>query len=369
MIKPNIGELIFFWVLFGAFGLLSFMVMSPYITAIFLAGVFTILFSPFHARIKKWVGGNETLAALATVLLVFLLILIPLILLGVLMSQEVLSIYSTLANGKGGFALLDQATKAIEGQIQNFIPSFELHASIYTYLETGLRWMGGNLNAFLSSVLSFVSQLLLILIAMFFFYRDGEKLYNFIVKWSPLSDSYDESIIAKIELAVTSVIKGSLATAILQGALLGLGFALFGVPNPVLWGVVATVTALIPVVGTGIVLLPAVAYLFLGGHMISSGGLLLWGIFLVGLIDNVTRPMFMRLGIDIHPFLIFLSVLGGLAYFGPIGFLAGPIVLAFFFALLDIYPSIVKGRAIEERIVRLSETSRKSQHGRQKISL
>lgn len=348
MAKPNLSELIFFWTLFGAFGLLSFMVMSPYITAIFLAGVFTILFSPIHVRVKKWMGGNATLSALATVLSVFLLILIPLILLGVLMSQEVFSIYGALAHGNGSFVLLDNATNAIERQIQNFIPSFELQASVYTYLEAALRWVGSNLNSFLSGVLSFIAQLFLVLIAMFFFYRDGEKLHNFIVKWSPLSDSYDEGIITKLELAATSVIKGSLATAILQGALLGLGLGLFGVPNPVLWGVVATVTSLIPVVGTGIVLLPAVAYLFIGGHLLTAGGLLLWGIFLVGLIDNVTRPLFMRHGIDIHPFLIFLSVLGGLAYFGPIGFLAGPIVLAFFFALLDIYPSIVKGRAIED---------------------
>ena len=348
MMKPHISELIFFWVLFGSFGLLTFMVMSPYIAPIFLAGVFTILFSPFHAHVKKWVGGNDTLAALATVLLVLCLILVPLILLGVLMSQEVLSIYNAVSHGNGGFVLLDNATKTLEHYIQNVVPSFELKESVYSYLEVVLRWVGGNLNAFLTSVLSIAAELLLVLIAMFFFYRDGEKLHNFIVKWSPLSDSYDENIIAKIELAVSSVIKGSLATAILQGALLGLGFGLFGIPNPVLWGVVGTVTALIPVVGTGIVILPAVAFLLIGGHFISGAGLLLWGIFLVGLIDNITRPMFMGRGMNIHPFLIFLSVLGGLVYFGPIGFLAGPIVLAFFFALLDIYPSIVKGYAIKD---------------------
>lgn len=350
MMKPHIGELIFFFTLFAAAGVLSFAVMSPYIIPIFLAGVFTILFAPFHIRMRRWVKGSETVAALGTVFLVLCLILLPLILLGALMSQEVFSIYAALSDGNGGFPLLDQATKTIELQIQNVIPSFELHTSIYSYLEAGLRWVGGNLNAFLSSVLSFVSQLLLILISMFFFYRDGEKLHNFIVKWSPLSDAYDENIITKIELAVASVIKGSLATAILQGALLGLGFALFSVPNPVLWGVVGTVTALIPVVGTGIVFLPAVVFLFLDGHLISSGGLLLWGLFLVGLIDNIARSMFMHRGIDIHPFLIFLSVLGGLAYFGPIGFLAGPIVLAFFFALLDIYPDIMKGRTIKDDI-------------------
>jgi predicted PurR-regulated permease PerM len=347
MMKPHLGELIFFWMLFAVVGLLAFAVMSPYLTAIFLASVLSILFSPFHAYVRKWTKGNDTAAALLTVLLIFCLILIPLIFLVVLMSQEVLSIYSALTYKNGGFAFLDHATKFFERQIQNFNPSFELHSGIYTYLETALRWVAGNLDALLSGILSFASQLLLVLISMFFFYRDGEKLHNFIVKWSPLSDSYDEGIIAKLELAVSSVIKGSLATAIIQGVLLGVGFALFGVPNPVLWGMVATVTSLIPVIGTGAVLLPAVVYLFLGGNVLSGGGLLLWGVFLVGLIDNITRPFFMRRGMDIHPFLIFLSVLGGLAYFGPIGFLTGPIVLAFFFALLDIYPDIVKGREID----------------------
>lgn len=348
MAKPHLSELIFFWILFGAFALLSFMVMSPYIAPIFLAGVFTILFSPFHERIKKWVGGNDSFAAFVTVILVLCLILLPLILLGVLMYQEVVAIYNAVSHENGGLVLLDNTIRAIERHIQNIVPAFELKQSVYDYLGIGLRWVGENLNAFLSSVLSFVSQLLLVLISMFFFYRDGDKLHAFIVKWSPLSDRYDEGIIAKIELAVSSVIKGSLATAILQGALLGLGFGLFGVPNPVLWGVVGTVTALIPVVGTSIIIIPAVAFLFLGGHMLSGAGLLIWGVFLVGLIDNVTRPMFMHRGIDIHPFLIFLSVLGGLAYFGPIGFLAGPIVLAFFFSLLDIYPSIVKGESIKD---------------------
>jgi predicted PurR-regulated permease PerM len=347
MMKPHIGELVFFWILFGGAGLLFFAVMSPYILPIFLAGVFTILFSPLHLRSQRWVKGNDTLAALGTVMVVLCLILIPLILLGFLMSQEVVSIYNALSQRSGDFAFLDRATRAIEQDIQNIIPSFELHSSVYNYLEVLLRWVGENLNSFLSSALSFISQLLLVLIAMFFFYRYGEKFHDFVVKWIPLSDSYDESIITKLELAVASVVKGSLSTAILQGSLLGLGFALFGVPNPVLWGVVATVTSLIPVVGTGVVLLPAVAFLFIGGDLFATFGLLLWGIFLVGLIDNVTRPLFMRRGIDIHPFLIFLSVLGGLAYFGPIGFLAGPIILAFFFALLDIYPDIVKGRAID----------------------
>lgn len=347
MAKPQLGELIFFWLLFGGIGLLSFAVMSPYILSLFLAGVFTILFSPLHSRIKQWVGENETLAALFTVIVVLFLILIPLIFLGTLMSQEVLSIYGSLAQGKGSLALVDRATSAVEGHVRTLIPSFELHANVYSSLELGLRFMVQNLNAFLSGLLSFVSQLLLVLIAMFFFYRDGKKLHAFALKWSPLANNYDEGVIAKVKLAVDSVVKGSLATAIIQGVLVGVGFALFGIANPVLWGVIASVAAFVPVVGSAIITIPAGIVLILLGNLWGGIGLILWALLFVGLIDNITRPMLIHRGVDIHPFVIFLSVLGGLAYFGPVGFLAGPVVLAFFFALLDIYPLIVKGRAIE----------------------
>ncbi len=350
MTKPNLGELVFFWILFGGVGLLSFAVMSPYLTPLFLAAVFSILFSPLHARMKRWMRGNETWAALSTVLLVLFLILIPLIFLGVLMSQEVLSTYGALREGGGdGFAFIDQATKVVEGQVRVFVPSFELHANVYSYVEGGLRFLGQNLNAFLSGILSFVLELLLVLIAMFFFYRDGKKLHDFALRWSPLSDHYDEGIITKLTVAVDSVVKGALTTAIVQGVLVGIGFALFGIQNPILWGTVASIAAFVPVVGSASITVPVGVLLILSGHPLSGFGLILWALFFVGLIDNITRPMMIHRGVDIHPFAIFLSVLGGLVYFGPVGFLAGPVVLAFFFALLDIYPAIVKGRAIGKK--------------------
>jgi predicted PurR-regulated permease PerM len=134
----------------------------------------------------------------------------------------------------------------------------------------------------------------------------------------------------------------------------GIGFTIFGVPNPVLWGGIATIAALIPLVGTGIIVMPAGAWLLLTHHTGAGTGLIIWGFIFVGLVDNVLHPYVMKKGMDMHPFLILLSVLGGLSYFGPIGFLAGPIVLAFFFALLEIYPQIVKGRAIKQEEVEKS---------------
>jgi predicted PurR-regulated permease PerM len=178
---------------------------------------------------------------------------------------------------------------------------------------------------------------------MYFLYRDGERLHAFLLEWSPLPDEFDESILTKLSNAISSLLKGTLTTAVIQGSLVGIGFAIFGVPNPILWGGVATIAALVPIVEANIIAVPGALILVLGGHTIPGIGLFLWSFFSIGLVDNFFRPMLIKRGMNVHPFLVLLSVLGGLAYFGPIGFLAGPVVIAFLFTLLDVYPLIIKG--------------------------
>ncbi len=348
MLKPQTGELVFFWILFGLVGLTTFTIMSPYMTPLFLAGVFAILFAPIHTRMVHWMPRHPASSALATVALILVAIMIPLIFLGILMFQEVLSIYGALSQGNAALVWVDGVIRLIEGEVRTFVPNFQMHANIYTYFEAFLRFIASHLNTFFSGILSFIFQLFIILVAMFFLYRDGERLRAFALKWSPLNDDYDASILAKIESAVSSVVTGALTTAIVQGVMVGIGFALFGIPNPVLWGTIATIAALIPLIGTGVITMPAGAWLILTGSTVSGVGLIVWGLVCVGLVDNVLNPYMMKRGMDVHPFLILLSVFGGIAYFGPVGFLAGPIVLAFFFALLEIYPQVVKGKTIPD---------------------
>ena len=120
------------------------------------------------------------------------------------------------------------------------------------------------------------------------------------------------------------------------------GIWIFGIPNATLWGSIAAIAALIPSVGTSLVVLPGVLYLFLFGERFAALGLMIWGMTAVGLIDNILGPHLMKRGIAIHPFFILLSVLGGLGLFGPVGFLIGPLILALLFALLDIYAKVIK---------------------------
>ena len=180
------------------------------------------------------------------------------------------------------------------------------------------------------------------LIAFYFFLKDGSKLKDYFVELSPLDDKDDEKIISRLKQAVSATVKGSLSIGLIQGTLTGIGFAIFGVPNAVLWGTVAAVAALIPGVGTALIILPAILFLFVPENTFGAFGLLAWGLLAVGLIDNFLSPRLVGRGMKLHPLLVFISVLGGLAFFGPLGFLLGPLSVSVFLALIDIYFSIKK---------------------------
>jgi predicted PurR-regulated permease PerM len=178
-------------------------------------------------------------------------------------------------------------------------------------------------------------------LSFYYFLRDGQQLKKILVAFSPLSDRYDLEIVKRVQISVKSVIGGSLIVAVIQGVLAGVGFAIFGVPSPTIWGFVAIIAALVPTVGTALIMLPAVAYLFITNNTVPAIGLLLWSLLIVGSVDNIIRPKLIERGIHIHPLMILLSVLGGIALFGPVGFLTGPIIMSLLAEFVDIYQEMV----------------------------
>ena len=199
-----------------------------------------------------------------------------------------------------------------------------------------------NLSAVFSNVAKTTLGIFIFLIALYYLFKDGLKLKEAVVAFSPLKNTDDETIFTKLSSATNSVVKGTLLIALIQGILTAIGFIIFGIPNATLWGSLATITALIPSVGTAIILLPSILYLFSIGNVFSALGLLIWGIVVVGLVDNLLRPKLIERGIRIHPFLILLSTLGGISLLGPIGFLLGPIILSLLAVLFQIYLSLGK---------------------------
>jgi predicted PurR-regulated permease PerM len=210
-------------------------------------------------------------------------------------------------------------------------------ADLGTYAQRGLGIIVNNLGSIASSITGFFISLFIFYFGLYYLLKDGPAFAKYVVELSPLSDTDDKAILKKLERAVNSVIRGNLTIAFLQGIMSGIGYTIFGLPNSVLWGTATGFAALVPGVGTSLVMIPAVLYLLFSGSLWAGVGLLIWGMTAVGLIDNFLGPKLIGRGAKLHTFVVLLSVLGGLAFFGPAGLFLGPIAMSLLFALLSIY--------------------------------
>jgi predicted PurR-regulated permease PerM len=302
-----------------------------------LAVVFAVVFQFLYKWILNKIPKQKGLASFITTLIVVLCTLLPISLLGVKLISESKQLYVSISesNTEGNIFGLP---RNVASELQSSFPHLKnFSVDINTYLRQGLKWAVEHLDVLFSSVAKILMGLFIFTISLYYMFKDGHKLKNFVVFLSPLNDADDEVIFGKLKRAVNSVVKGNLAIALIQGVLSAVGLSIFGIPNPIIWGTIAGVCALVPSVGTSIVLVPSIIYLFLFNHLGSAFGLLIWGGLAVGLIDNLLGPRLIGKDIPVHPLIILFSVLGGLAFWGPIGFILGPLIVSFLFALVDIY--------------------------------
>jgi predicted PurR-regulated permease PerM len=203
-------------------------------------------------------------------------------------------------------------------------------------------WLVANSDTAFFKVGNVLLSFAIFLISLYYLLRDGARARKAVITLSPLSEEENTAIFERLSHAVSSVLKGNLTTAVVQGILSGIGYSIFGIPNPILWGSATALAALIPGVGTSLVFIPMIIYAFVTLPFIMAFGLTLWSVLLVGLIDNFLAPILVGKGMQLHPLLVFLSVLGGIILFGPVGILMGPLTFSFLFALLSIYSTIDK---------------------------
>ena len=314
------------------------------LSALVLAASLALVFDPLYVKVKKKIA-NESASALFIVAIVFLLVFVPL---GVFL-MRVISDATSLVGGLSLRGSADPAysiSKLLRGHTGN--PLFALAAkNIDQILQQGLDWFVQNLGMFFSGLAQGFSTLVLSLLGLFYFLKDGPRLMAWVVRTIPLEVRYTRAILSELANVMSSVIKGTVLVALVQGMAAAVGFSLFNIPDPMFWGLIVVLTSPIPLVGAWLVITPAIAYLFVTGHNLDAALLLLWSVVFVNVIYNVVAPVLMHNGNDIHPYIILLSIIGGIVMFGPIGFLVGPLVAAFLFALLNIYPSLIDRQITE----------------------
>ncbi len=327
-------------ILLAAF-VLVFFIFEPFLIALIMAAVFTVVLNPVYELIKSHMRRWPSIAALVTVLATFILVLVPLAAVGTQIGIEATSLYSSITEGDAQGRITTLVSQ-FELRLVSYLPGARgmaenLSTNISQYSESGLRWLLQNMGSAFSGIASFLISFFVFTIALYYLLRDGAALKDTLVELSPLRDSDDRSVVRRLETAVNSVIKGTVSVALLQGFLAAIGFWMFGVPNSALWGTIATISALIPGIGTALVFVPAIIYLAVTGNTGAALGLGIWGAIAVGGVDNVIRPYLIGSGTRLHPLPVLLSVLGGITFFGPVGIFLGPLSIALFFALLSLY--------------------------------
>ncbi len=331
-------QIIGFFTLLSIATLVVLFMVWPFLKVIALASILAILFLPVYKRIQNKTG-SEALAATITLVIVLLIVIIPLIILGDLLVKELVDLYNKFRGGAvnlDGTAILNNLPPQFRGIVENL--NRDLGQRIQDFagnVFNSVQYIGNTLLGFL---LSFF----LVFFSLFYLLRDGGKFKEFFIEVFPLSTKHENVLIAKLEKAVNGVVKGSFLVALIQAIVATIGFMIFGVPNPLLWGAFTFLAALVPTVGTSLSLIPAVVYLIIIGKIGAAVGLGIWGLVAVGLIDNVISPKLIGSRTNLHPLLVLLSVLGGIQLLGPLGFLLGPIFMAIFVALLDIYRKDLK---------------------------
>jgi predicted PurR-regulated permease PerM len=335
-------QISFFIVLTVILLVLSFFIFKPFVGVIFLASVLAVSFYPLYRWFVSKFGGNTKLASFVTVLSIIVCIVAPLAVLSANLVKESIEVYNSVA--------LNNGAEKVASEVNALVNSFESlffanpvssNFNLDVYTRNILGWVINHFDSVLGAILDSFFKFALMLLSIYYLLINAEKIKRSIIKWSPLPDSYDEEVLSVLKLSVDSVLRGRLLVSIAQGFFMGVGFLIFGIGSPVLWGFATAIISLIPILGTALVTAPAVAYLFLSGHIGESLGMLLWGSLCVGLLDNFLYLVLFKGKNNIHPLIMLFSIVGGVEVMGTIGFLAGPIIVSAFFSLARIYPFIM----------------------------
>lgn len=317
---------------------LAFFIFQPFLVPLIFAAAIAVVFQPLFQGILRIIRGRRSIAAALTTLAIFIVFSLPLTILGAQVTREATDVYTAVAQNGTHNSVLEQANTVL----RQFVPEFSV--DITQYARQAVSWILPNIAGIFSSSAKFLLSTFVFFFALYYLLKDGTALRDALIRLSPLTDKDDELLFSKLHAAVTAVIRGNLTIALIQGGVATLGFFLFGVPNATLWGSVTAIAALIPGVGTALVVVPVAIYLFLTGNVPQALGMVAWGMAAVGLVDNLLGPRLLGKGTDLHPLLVFLSVLGGIALFGPMGILLGPILINLLLALLGLYANHIKNR-------------------------
>ena len=326
----------FIFIFLIGFLILAFFIFQPYIYAVIVAAAFATVFSPIHKKIRRFIK-SESLAATLTTALIVTTIAIPLGFIGTQVFNQANYLYFHLTQSGNG---VHQTIDRLQDTLTMIIPNAQV--DLDKYLTEILKAFLSRFSGIASGTIYFLINLVIAVLTCFYFLRNATKIIDQVEKLLPLRSEHFAKITSELKRAVETIVRGTMTIALVQGLLVGIGFFFAGIPNSPFWGAAAAIAALIPGLGTALISIPGIIYLLVIGKTVAAAGLFAWSLALVVMIDNFLNPYLISRGINIHPFLVLLAIIGGIAFFGPLGVLFGPLTLSLLFALLSTYSAIQK---------------------------
>jgi predicted PurR-regulated permease PerM len=311
-------------------------VVREFVLILFLAAVFTGLSNPLF----EWFARKfryRAVAAAATIILIFLTIVIPLAAIITAAYQQA-NDFIAAGGHLRAFAYADDFSRNIKRILPDGLERLYPGPDKLTgYGERTLTWIGSHAAESAAAVAGMLAKLTLMFLFMFYFYLDGPRMLARIVRLSPLPDAYEKALFQRFLTVGRGAFLGIFVIGALQGLLTGLMFWATGVPSPVFLGLLTMLASVIPAFGAGLIWLPAALFLFFSGHTTAGIIVLLIGTFVISTIDNLLRPLIVGKSIQMHDIMVLVSTLGGLMVFGFSGFIIGPILAALFLSAWSIF--------------------------------
>jgi predicted PurR-regulated permease PerM len=341
MDEKKLSRYFFLAVLIGT-TVVFFRMVRIFLVPILLAAVFATIFYPLYEGLLRRLRGKKTLAAFLCCLLLFLGLIIPLYIVADMVTREAIDFYHASQKQLAEFMKTGPQGPLSRLRTLPFMRDLKLDQIDW---QSALQDAASTAGTFAATVIKRTSQgtvqvivlLFMTLFTMFYFFRDGKDLLRRVRFLIPLDREYKNALAKRFTSVARATVKGTLLIALVQGTLSGLTLWIFGVGSPILWGVVATLLSIIPLVGAWLVLYPAAFVQILTGHLWQGIGILIVTILVIVNVDNLMRPRLVGQETGMHDLMVFFSTLGGISMFGPTGFILGPLVAALFLSVLDIY--------------------------------
>ena len=324
-------------------------ILLPYYAALFWATTLAVIFYPLHRRLLMKLKGRNNVAATITLLVVLLIVIIPMIIISAALIQEIATAYKRISSGEFNLGVyVTQVAEALPPAVHTVLSYLGLgdltgiQERITQGALTGGKFIASQAVSLGQNTAHLLIGLGVMLYVLFFLLRDGAQLARHTKHFIPLSEEHKQHFIRKFATVIRATVKGNIVVAITQGTLGGLMFWALGIQGALLWGVVMTLLSLLPAVGAALIWAPVAIYFLVTGAYIQGIVLTAFGVLVIGLIDNILRPILVGKDTKLPDWIILVSTLGGLSVFGLNGFVLGPLAAALFMSAWDLFPSAVR---------------------------